>query len=255
MSPGASRQSLRTKLVGERRLVGTWLTLTDPVAAEIARESGLEFAIVDGEHAPLGPETIHLLVGALRGGAVSAVVRVPANEPVYFATALDAGADGVLVPQVRSADDVARAVRSSRYPPEGARGWGPRRPSGYGRDAAAYRAVANDNAAVIIQVELKEAVENLASILRVDGFDAVLVGPNDLAGSLGHPGEITHPEVQDTIRSIIDSCVSGNVPVGIACGGEPAEILRWFEAGCRFVAAAADYLVLAQGYDRLAGSI
>ncbi len=238
--------------VAVRPLVGTWLTFGDPVVAEIAGGSGLDFVIIDGEHAPLGPESIHRLVGAAGGIDQSVLVRVATNAPTHISVALDAGADGVVIPQVRSAEDAARAVEASHYPPHGTRGWGPRRPSAFGRESSEYRADTRERTTVIVQVELREAVDDLERILAVPGLDGILVGPNDLAGSLGHPGQPTDPAVTAVIESVVASAVAAQVPIGIACADDPDVIGHWLRRGCRFVALSADYLLLAQGFDRLA---
>lgn len=248
-SPGG--RGLRARLAGTEFLVGTWVTLSDPAVVEIARDSTLDFLIVDAEHSPFGPETVDRLVAAGRGSAVHTLVRVPAGAMSLLAQALDAGAAGVVIPQVRSADDVRSAVSAARYPPEGSRGWGPRRPTDYGRRGSPYRDTVNDDTVVIPMIELSEAVAALEEIVRVPGVDAVLIGPNDLAGSLGHLGRLDHPDVVAVIDRILDVSIAAGMPVGIACAGTESEIARWHSCGCRFVAAAADYMLLAEAFDSL----
>lgn len=249
-----ARRDLRARLAGADFLVGTWITLTDPAAVEIARGSDLDFIVIDAEHSALGPESVDRLVGASLGSELDVVVRVPWTTPSLAAQALDAGADGVLLPQIRTAAEAASGVSVARYPPEGSRGWGPRRPTRYGRGSQDYRETANARVAVIVQIELREAVANLEDILRVPGLDAVLIGPNDLSGSYGQLGHLDAPEVVAAIDHTLRTCAVEGVPVGIACGGTNAEIDRWRARGCRFVAASADYILLANAFDALAAT-
>src|SRR5207244_391059 len=132
------------------------------------------------------------------------LVRVAWNDPVLIKPVLDIGAAGVIVPLVRTAEDVHRAVAACRYPPEGIRGFGPRRPSQYGQlGGPEFCQAANASVITIVQIEHHEAVANLGEILAVPGLTGIVVGPNDLAGSLGHMGDTRHPDVLRTIETVL----------------------------------------------------
>src|SRR5439155_26617319 len=124
------------------------------------------------------------------------LVRVQWNDPVLIKPVLDIGAAGVIVPSVSTADEARRAVAACRYPPDGIRGFGPRRPSNYGRlGGPEFCKAANEAVIVIIQIEHIHGVNNLDEILAVPGLTGILVGSNDLSGSMGHMGEPRHPDV------------------------------------------------------------
>src|SRR5205085_3685350 len=121
---------------------------------------------------------------------------------------LDIGADGIIAPLVRSADDVRRAVAACRYPPDGIRGYGPKRASGFGRlGGPEYCRLANESIIVVVQIEHIDAVNNLDEILAVPGLTSVLMGPQDLAGSMGHMGQPTHPEVTAAMERVLAKAV------------------------------------------------
>ena len=158
---------------------------------------------------------------------------------------LDAGAAGVLVPLVRTADEVRRAVEASLYPPPGVRGWGPRRPSDYERSSAAYVANANDHMVVWVQIEHIDAVNCIEEIVQVPHLDGVLVGSNDLSGSLGLLGQPRHPQVLAAIDRVIAAAHQAKVPMGIAGPARPEDAYAWLEKGIQFITlgSAEGYLV------------
>jgi 4-hydroxy-2-oxoheptanedioate aldolase len=140
---------------------------------------------------------------------------VAANEPVRIMHALDAGASGVVVPQIRTVADAERAVAWCRYPPVGLRGIAPRRASEYGRHTAEYLGTANELVTCCIQIETREALDDLDAILAVPGIDTVLIGPNDLAAALGHTGVIGHADVEEAIARILERAGAHGIPAGI----------------------------------------
>ena len=220
--------------------VGTWLTLLDPTATEAIAGAGFDLLIADGEHGPVATDDLVRMLMAARPAGVPILYRVAANEPVRIMHALDAGASGVVVPQVRSVADVERAVAWCRYPPTGLRGVAPRRVSGYGRGTAAYLAAANALVTCCIQIETREAFEDLDAILAVAGVDTILVGPNDLAAALGHTGDIAHPEVEAAIARIAERATIAGVPAGVWTTS-PAQARQRREQGYAWTTVGADY--------------
>lgn len=206
---------LRARLQAGEFLLGTWITLLDPLVAEALAGSGFDFLVADGEHGPVATGDLAGIAIATRAAGVPVLYRVGANEPVRIMHALDTGAAGVVVPQIRTVSDVERAVAWCRYPPTGLRGVAPRRVSDYGRATAAYLREANDLVVCCIQVETREALTDLDDLLAVPGVDALLVGPNDLAASLGHVGNIHHPEVEQAIERVVERARAAGVPAGI----------------------------------------
>ena len=221
-------------------LVGTWLTLLDPTVPELLAGSGFDLLVADGEHGPIATSELVQMVIATRAAQVPVLYRVAANEPVRIMHALDAGASGVVIPQVRTVADVEKAVAWCRYPPAGLRGIAPRRPSGFGRQTAAYMAGANDSVTCCIQIETHEALDDLDKILEVPGIDTILVGPNDLAASIGHTGRITDPEVEAAIVHIIERAKAHGIPAG-AWTQSTTVAKRRREQGFRWITVSADY--------------
>jgi len=239
---------LRARLGLGDFLLGTWLTILDPVVPELLAGSGFDLLVADGEHGPV--DTAHLvsMLIATRAAGVPLLYRVGANEPVRIMHALDAGASGVVIPQVRTPADVERAVAWCRYPPAGLRGVAPRRASGYGRGTAAYLAAADALVTCCIQIETREAIEELDAILAVPGVDTVLVGPNDLAAALGHLGDINHAEVGTAIDRVVERAKAAGVPAG-AWAGSPTQARQWRAKGFAWATIGVDYGFLAAAAD------
>jgi 2-keto-3-deoxy-L-rhamnonate aldolase RhmA len=232
---------LRARLLRGDMLLGTLLSLPSPEIAELLGEVGFDWLFVDGEH---GPFDAAELVAMLRAaGSTPCLVRTPPQNDAAIARALDAGAAGIIVPQVHSASHAAHVAAVAHYPPAGTRGVGVTRASGYGQRIREYVASANDTIVVVVQAESAQAVEDIEAIARAPGVDAVLIGPNDLAASLGHPGRTDHPEVRAAIERVIDVCRAAARPVGIF--GLNAESVRpWMERGATLVVAGVDAVLL-----------
>lgn len=241
----------REKLIGGKALLGTCVTFIDPTVTE-ALSSVLDFVWIDTEHNPLSLERVQGHIMATKASQATPLVRVPANDPVLIKPVLDIGAAGVIVPLVKTADDVRLAVAACRYPPEGIRGFGPRRPSGYGvRGGPEFCKAANETIITIVQIEQVEALHNLDEILAVPGVTSIVVGPNDLAASLGFTGQPRHPEVIRAIDSIIAKARAAKVPMGIAVGDDPEVLIEWIDKGVNWLSMAADFALLIRAASQL----
>jgi 2-keto-3-deoxy-L-rhamnonate aldolase RhmA len=212
----------------------------------------LDFVWIDMEHNPQSLESVLGHILATKGTETTPLVRVPWNDPVLIKPVLDLGAAGVIVPLIRTADDARRAVAACLYPPAGIRGYGPRRPSSYGRDGGpAYCKRANESVIVIVQIEHAEAIANIREILAVPGLTSIVIGPNDLAGSLGHIGEPRHPDVLAAIETVLSAASKVDVPVGLAVGDDPAVLTGWIDRGARWLAIGADFVLLLRSASQL----
>jgi 2-keto-3-deoxy-L-rhamnonate aldolase RhmA len=242
----------RDKLAAGKTLLGTCITFFDPTITE-ALSRVLDFVWIDTEHNAMSLERVQGHLMATKGTETTPLVRVPANDPVLIKPVLDIGAAGVIVPLVKTADDVRLAVSACKYPPEGIRGFGPRRPSGYGaRGGPDFLQAANAAIITIVQIEQKEALNNLSEILAVPGLTSIVVGPNDFAGSLGYPGQPRHPEVLRAIDTVIAKSREAKVPMGIAVGDDPEILCQWADKGVNWIAMAADYGLLVRAASQLA---
>jgi 2-dehydro-3-deoxyglucarate aldolase len=234
----------RARLKRRDKLLGTMVTLPTPATAEILAGLGFDWLFVDGEHGPL--ETRELL-GVLQAVSrdVACLVRVPEASEVPIKKALDLGAAGIIVPQVNTAEQAADVVRFARYAPEGARGVGLARAHGYGMRFREYVESANAEIAVVVQAEHARAVDNIESIVRVPGVDAVLLGPYDLAASLGKMGQVDDPVVVAAIRRVTEVCVAAGMPLGYF-GVTAATVAPYVERGYTLIVAGVDTLFLGQ---------
>lgn len=241
--------NFRQRLRAGESLLGTMVTLRDPAVAEILADLGFDWLFVDGEHAPLEAREILAILQAV-GDRVACLVRVPGAEEAPIKKALDLGAEGIIAPQVNTAEQAAAVVRFARYAPAGSRGVGLARAHGYGLQFADYLEAANRRVAVVVQAEHARAVENIESIARVEGVDAVLLGPYDLAASLGRMGRIDDPAVVEAIEHVTRACQAAGVPLGYF--GVSAEAVRpYVGRGYTLIAAGVDTLFLAGAAGRL----
>jgi 4-hydroxy-2-oxoheptanedioate aldolase len=238
----------------ERKIAyGMTLTIADPFVAEVIASQPLDFLMIDSEHSPVSPFQVQTQLIALRTSSAELLVRVPHLDPVAIMQVLDMGADGVVVPQVESADDARAVVRAAFYPPEGDRGVGPRRAARL-TSRAGYYATANSRIAVIIMIESATGVGNLDEILAVPGIGGVIIGNADLAASLGHLGEPNHPDVVKAVDVIFAGCNAADVPFGMyAASASEASSLA--SRGARIVTVGSDLLFLEQGMSRVIASL
>ncbi len=221
--------------------VGAWLSFACPAVAEIMAGASFDWLLIDTEHAPFTLENLESVLMAFNGRDTVPIVRVPWNDRVIIKQVLDLGAGGVLVPHVCSPEEAREAVAACKYPPEGIRGYGPRRASDYYRNAASYVRDANKGVIVAIQIENIEAVKAAKQILTVPGVDVVLLGPMDLAASLGVLGEPGHPRVVEAIGQVIAEARQLGIPVGVPMDESPEVILDWASRGCNFVIVGEDH--------------
>ena len=209
--------------------IGLWLSLTSPVATEIAAGAGFDWLLIDMEHSANDlPEVVHHLRAA-EGGTAEPIVRVPWNEPVMVKRVLDQGATTLLFPFVQSADEARRAVAATRYPPKGIRGVaGTVRANRYGR-VADYINRAADEICVLVQVETRRSLTAIEDIAAVEGVDGIFIGPADLSADFGRHNKWTEPEVWNAII---------NAGQRIKAAGKSAGFLSGIEKECRDVLAA-----------------
>ena len=204
----------KSRLARRDVLIGPLVTVPAPEIAEIMASVGFDYLWIETEHAPMGLTQAQVMIQAV-GGRCPCVVRVPENAELWIKRALETGCDGIVIPQIKSAAEAEEAVRCCLYPPAGKRGVGIGRAHGYGMTFREYVDTANDQLAIILQVEHVDGVRNIRSIVRTPGIGAVLIGPYDLSGSLGLLGQVDHPEVRRAIQEIKGACEEAKVPVGI----------------------------------------
>jgi 2-dehydro-3-deoxyglucarate aldolase len=238
-------KSLKERLHNHELTVGSWITLGHPSIAEIMANAGFDWLTVDMEHSAITLHQTQQLIQVIELSGVTPLVRVGANEPNLIKRVMDAGAHGVIVPMVNSKEEAERAVGSTKYPPKGFRGAGLSRAQSYGADFEGYRKWNENESIVIVQVEHIKSVENLEAILSVDGVDGFIVGPYDLSGSLGVPGQFDHPDVKAALKEVMAVTEKVRALSGFhVIPPEASEVREKTAEGYRLIAYSLDILLL-----------
>jgi len=223
--------------------VGGWLSFPCVNVAEVMATVGWDWVAIDAEHGPMSIEMLNNMFTAIGTTTAMPLCRVPDNDPVWIKRILDAGAMGIVVPMVCSAEEAAQAVRSAKYPPEGIRSAGGGRWRYWsGPDFAQH---ANEEILVVVMIEHIDAVNRVEEILAVPGVDACFIGPNDLAWSMGlgagmGVGDPTHA---NAVARVLAAAKKLGVPAGIHCRNAEDVVFR-AEQGFQFLACASDHMML-----------
>ena len=194
---------------------GFVVTLTDPAVSELIGDAGFDFTWLDMEHSPLSLTDVAAHIMALRGTDCAPFVRVADNDTVQIKKVLDLAPAGIIIPMIKSADELKKAIALCRYPQTGVRGCGYRRAIRYGAmDLQEYFEKSKNEPLIIAQIEHIDAVRNLDEILAVEGLGSICIGPNDLSGSINKLGQISDPEVCKLIDTICEKAHKAGVMVG-----------------------------------------
>lgn len=236
---------LKQQLSANQLTLGSWVTIGHQSVVEIMATGGFDWLCLDMEHSVIELTMAQHLIGHIQAQGMQALVRVGKNEEVIIKRVMDAGADGVIVPMVNSAEDARQAVDYVKYPPVGKRGVGLARAQRYGTGFDAYKEWLKDSSVVIAQIEHIRAVENIDAILQVPGIDGIMIGPYDLSGSMGMPGEYDKPEVQEAIHKVEEACKKYNKPLGFHVILPDHQLVQQkIDAGYRFLAFSLDFYFL-----------
>lgn len=237
--------ALKAKLKANELTLGSWVTIGHPSVVEIMAQAGFEWLTVDLEHSPISFETAQALITVIQANGMQALVRVGKNDEVIIKRTMDSGADGVIVPMVKTAAEAEEAVSYVKYPPKGKRGVGLARAQKYGTGFEEYKQWLDSEAVLIAQIEHVESVRNIDSILAVDGVDGVIIGPYDLSGSMGRPGDFAHPDMKEAITAVEKACVKAGKPAGYhVIDSDPSSLQEKIDAGFTFLAYSLDFFFL-----------
>ncbi len=231
---------------------GIWSCSGSALVAEICAGAGLDIVLIDGEHSPVWLESILAQLQAIAAYPVTPLVRAPIGDTVIVKQLLDLGAQNLLIPMVNSAEQAAEMVAAVRYPPAGVRGVG----SALARSARwsridDYLSRADGLVSLYVQIETVDGLANVDEIAAVDGVDGLLVGPADLAASMGLLGQQTHPDVVAAVETAIAAGTAAGKPVGVNAF-DPVAADRYLAAGARWVLVGADVALLARASEALA---
>jgi len=236
---------LKEKMQNGKIIFGSWITIGHPIIAEIMANSGFEWLTIDMEHSAITLDVAQNLIRTIDLSGCVPLVRVRENNPVLIKQSMDAGAHGVIVPMVNTKEEAERSVKSVKYPPKGFRGVGLARAQEYGFGFENYKKRLEKDSITIVQIEHVDAVKNLKDILSTDGVDGFIVGPYDISGSLGFPGEFEHPEFKKCIKEIMEVAKDCKKPAGFhVIPPDTKEVERVIKLGYKFIAISLDTLFL-----------
>jgi len=238
-------KTLKRKLKEKDLNIGSWLTIGHTAIVEIMAQAGFEWLVVDMEHSPLNQSQCQEMIRTIDLCGLAPLVRVAANDSLFIKQAMDAGAQGVIVPMVKCADDVRRAHDSMYYPPKGKRGVGLARAQGYGLAFEEYVTKHQNESVLIILIEHIDVVDRIDEVFAVEGIDGYMIGPYDLSASMGMPGQFDNPEVLDIMEKIRIAARKHNIASGIhVVSSDPNDVVSKMSDMYSFVAYGIDFLFL-----------
>lgn len=239
-----------------RTTIGSWLQLADPALTEIMVHAGFDWLTIDLEHTSTTLGEAAQLVRICATKDVPVFARLSGHDTNQIKRLLDMGVSGIIAPDVRTVEQAQRLAAACFYPPRGTRGVGLARAQGYGRSFAAYRDGAANEVVFIPQIEHVDAVQNLGDIIGVEGVAGFFVGPYDLSGSLGHPGDFEHPDVLAALDRVSEFIRPEGPFAGIHVVEPDIEQLEAaINEGYRFIAFASEMLIFSQRIEELAAGI
>jgi 2-dehydro-3-deoxyglucarate aldolase len=250
------RAILKKKLRRRERLFAAWVSYAHPSITETFARAGFDFIAIDMEHSTITVEQAQRIIAACQSEGVPCLPRPVSHSNDWFKPLLESGADGLLVQMVSTPEDVAAIIGHLKYPPVGNRSYGVNRAQAYGFDFDSYIQSWNDTSSFIIQVESIQAVENIDKLLSFDEIDGVMVGPYDISGSLGVPGQTSHPLVIEASRKVIAACER----FGKSCGTQVTDaseesVQALFDLGYTYAILSSDLFVLWKWSEKMQGMI
>lgn len=230
------KNELKEKMKSGKVVIGAIINVPSPELVELAGFTGFDYALIDSEHGPISEESCVSMVRAAEAVNISSLVRVPENKQEIILRFMDTGVQGIHIPQVNTRLEAEKAVKACKYYPLGMRGLGSARWADYGTTLplSEYASIANEENMIFCYIESIEGYKNLEQILEVN-FDAIFIGINDLAQSMGYLGKLSHPEVVKTVDDIIKKSVNTGKLVGLPAL-EYATSKEYVKKGVRFFA-------------------
>ncbi len=237
-------RTIRTALQSGSPVIGSWMQIPDSNIAEIMGRAGYQWVAIDMEHGPVAVNQLPDIFRALELGGTLPLARVASPLPINCRQALDQGAAGVVVPMISSAAQLQAIVTECHWPPRGRRGVGFQRANVFGKFFDSYTQEAQESL-VVAQIEHIDAVNDLESILKVKGLDAIMVGPYDLSASLGMTGDFENKKYKDVLSKILEVCAKQKVSCGIHVVQPDAKMLKQrISEGYTFIAYGVDTVFL-----------
>lgn len=237
------------------KTIGTFFELGGRGAMEALTHTGLDYVIIDTEHGCFSPETTADYIVAAENGGLTPIVRIGDTRRPYVLRMLDIGARGLIIPNIRTVDQVKDIISAAKFPPIGNRGFCPNRTSGWGaadwsKDVFSYMKECNARCKVIPQCETKEALEQIEDICALDGVDGIFVGPCDLSIDLGIPLQFDSPILYDAVMKILAACRKYGKESYIFAGNMK-DAVKWSKAGYDSIAYSLDASVFINAFREL----
>ena len=239
------RRLLKDKLQNREKIFGGWVSFAHPSITETFASAEFDFIAIDMEHSTIDNEQAQRIIAAAQSQGVPCLPRPVSHSNDWFKPLLDSGADGLLVQMVNNAEELQTIINLIKYPPHGNRSYGVNRAQLYGFEFDKYISNWNNSSSLIIQIESIEAVKNIEELLSFNDVDGAMIGPYDMSGSLGVPGQTSHPEVIEASKKVIAACKK----YGKSCGTQIADVTQnsvqeAFELGYTFIILGSDLFVL-----------
>ena len=246
------RSDLKKKFHNREKVFAAWTSLGHPSVTEIFTHMGVDFVGIDIEHSTISQEQSQRIIAVCQANQTLCLPRVASHNMEMIKRLLDSGADGIIVPMVSGPEEVEQLISWCKYPPIGIRSFGIARGQGYGFDFNDYARSWNKTSSLIVQIESIQGVENIEKILSFKEIDGAMLGPYDLSGSLGIPGQLEHPRVSEAVDKVIAACTR----FGKACGTQIIEpdaksINQAFAMGHTFVVLGSDIFLLWKWTERI----
>lgn len=243
--------SFKRAIQAGQQQIGFWNSMASATATEILAGSGFDWLLIDAEHAPNDVPGVLGQLQAMMENRTHPIVRVPENDAIIIKRYLDIGAQTFLIPMVETVEQAEAAVAATRFPPDGIRGFaGAARASRFGR-VANYHKRAHEEVCILVQIETRQAIDNIEAIAAVPGIDGLFIGPGDLSSDLGYLGDQGNPHIVELIEASLHRIVATGKPAGILTGDETLA-RRYMAAGCVFTAVGIDTGLLARSTEAIA---
>jgi len=242
---GGGRAGFRTRLRSRATVFGAWTSFGHPGPTEIFAASGVDFVGIDLEHSTISQEQAQRIIAASHAAGVACLPRLAWHDGEAIKRLADSGADGFIAPMVSTVAEIDQLVQWIKYPPRGRRSFGIARAQGYGVDFGDYTSAWNDRSTLVVQIESVDGVENVEAIARHEDVDGLMIGPYDLSGSLGVPGQLDHPSMGDALKTVIAACKTAGKPCGTQLTApDDRAVQRALADGYTFIVLASDVFVL-----------
>ena len=240
-----TRLKLKTRLKNRQRVFGCWHSFANPGITEIFTRTEVDFIGIDVEHSTISQEQSQHIMRASQAAGIPCLPRIASHNGEMIKRLLDSGADGIIVPMVSTTQEIEQIINWCKYSPVGRRSFGVARAQGYGFDYQEYTSNWNRSSSLIIQIETVEGVNNIDKLLSYGEIDGVMVGPFDLSGSLGIPGQIEHPKVLEAVQKVNEACLRYKKASGSHLVYPSLDDLRQvFAKGAAFAVISTDLFVL-----------